>query len=310
MKLTKYLLLFLILLVSLAFRVYIIYFIPISQSISFLVIICGLVNLILIFNIIQRSINVNVGLLTALMYAISPWVAYLEVSANSNIILLTCLLVLYTIFQILNVGKKLRLIVIFLTIVIYLNKFNQITIFSDVGLLNAVNSFRGENNQTVFAPLGKIIENRYIYFSEHLIFNILKQFTPATYFTNQTRLLEFSFTPPIFLGFIIPFLFGLLKLAKSIPKRGVLESLTGISLFLPSILSKDSPDLSRLVLVSPFIFFIISSGLYELILNYRKKAFYFLLLLTFFMVTSQFFITITDIAIREPVRLQQFLGQN
>lgn len=305
MSKTKYLLLAFLLLISLAFRFYINYFIPIKQPVNLLIIFIGLVNLILLFNIVQRSANVKVALLAALLYAISPWTAYLELVANPYIFLLALLMMLYMVTQKFNLSKNFFLTLVILIILIFIFWFNQITIFSDVGLVNTVNTYRGETSQTVFAPLGKIIENRYIYFSEHLLFNILKQFTLATYFTNQVQLLGFSFAPPVYLGFIIPFLFGLIKVIKLMPKNNIFEVVVlGIFLLFPSILSNESPDLSRLVLVSPIIFLTISSGIYGFMLNYKKSLSRFLLLLTIFLVVLQFFVTLSDIAIREPVRLQ------
>ena len=305
-----YLLLVFILLISLSFRLYINYFIPITQQINLLVIFMGLANLILIFYIIQRLANYKIGLLTTLLYAISPWAAYLEVAASPYIILLTFLLVLYVGTQALNVSKKFSLMLAILVIVFFIYRLNQITIFSDVGLINAVNSFRGETNQTIFVPLSKVIENRYIYFSEHLLFNVLKQFTPATYFTIQVRLLGFSFASPIYVGLLIPFLFGLVKSIRSVPRSSITEviAITALLMF-PSILSKDSPDLSRLILISPVIFFVINSGISEFIINYKRKLFRFLLFFTLFMVILQFVTTISDIAVRESVRLQMFLNQ-
>lgn len=309
MNRTEYLFLFLVLLVSLVFRVYINYFIPINQYANLPMIFMGLMNLILVFFTIRRLVNVKMGLLAALLYAISPWTAYLELAASPYIILLTLLLICFLINQIFSVNRKFFLPQIIFLIIIFLFKFHQITVFSNPGLVNAVNSFRGETGQTIFAPVGRVIENRYIYLSEHLLFNCLKQFTPATYFTNQARLLGFSFAPPIYLGFIIPFLFGLFGFIKSIPKKKINGFIIGVILFLPSILSNESPDLSRLVLVSPIFFLTISSGMYGFMLNYRKSLFRFLLLLTIFLVVLQFFVTLSDIAIREPVRQQMFLGQ-
>lgn len=309
MQKIKYLLLIFILIIALSFRLYINYFIPLNQQINLLFIALGLVNLMLISNAIQRITNYKIGLLAALLYAICPWTAYLELASSPYIFLLTLLLVLYMGIQVFNIDKRFLLMIIIMGGIFFLYRYNQITIFSNIGLINAVNSFRGETSQTIFAPIGKFIENRYIYFSEHLLFNILKQFTPATYFTNQVRLLGFSNAPPIYLGFLIPFLFGLLRLLRSIPRNRILEIITGIFLIFPSILAKDSPDLSRLVLISPIIFFVISIGLYKLILNYKKKVFRFLLFVTVFMVVLQFMVVISDIAAREPVRLQMFLNQ-
>lgn len=308
MSKTGYLLLVFILLASLSFRLIINYFIPINQQLNLLVIFMGLINLILLFNITKRLINYKIGLLVAMLYAISPWTAYLEVAASPYIILLTLLLVLYMVTQVLSTGKKISLILLLFIIIIFIYTFNQFTIFSNIGLLNTVNEYRGETNQTVFALIAKVIENKYIYFSEHLLFNILKQFTPSTYFTNQAHLLGFSFTPPIFLGFIIPFLFGLIKLIK-LPGSRISEILLIFFLLLPSIFSKNSPDLSRLVLTAPMVFGLIAYGIGELILNFNKKIFAFLLVFTIFSVGLQFLITLSDIVIREPVRMQMFLGQ-
>ncbi|MDD5415716.1 MAG: glycosyltransferase family 39 protein [Candidatus Daviesbacteria bacterium] len=305
----KYLLLILISVTALSFRFYINYFIPVNQQINLLFILLGLFNLILLFCIIQRLANYKIGLLAALLYAISPWTAYLELVSSPYIFLLSSILFLYLGIQIFNVSKGIFLLLIIAIGGFFLYRYNQITVFSNIGLINDVNSFRGETNQTFLSPLGKIIENRYIYLSEHLTSNILKQFTPATYFTNQVRLLGFSNSSPIYLGFITPFLFGVLISVRLIPRKRISEIIAGALFILPSILSKDSPDLSRLILISPIIFFVISIGLYEFILNYRKKVFLFLLFLTVFMVVLQFLITISDIAVREPVRLQMFLDQ-
>lgn len=310
MKRKKYLLLFLILLVSLAFRIYINFLLPISnQHLNIPMIFLGLMNLILVFIMVQRVSDIKMGFIAALLYAISPWTAYLELAASPYVVLLTLLLTSFVIYQIFHFNKKFLLLQTAFLVFIFLFIFYQITIFSNPGLVNAVNSFRGETNQTIFAPIGKIIENRYIYFSEHLIFNTLKQFTPATYFTNQARLLDFSFAPPIYLGFMIPFLFGLFKLIKSLTKDDISKMVIVFFLLTPSILSKNSPDLARLIIISPIIFFIIGSGLYEFILDYRKGISRFLLFLTLFIVLLQFLTTLSDIAIREPIRLQTFLGK-
>ena len=305
----RYLLLVFILLTSLIFRFYINYFIPVNQPINPPAIFAGLINLILLFVIIRQFTNYRIGLLAALLYALSPWTAYLELAASPHIFLLTILSVIFRMSQMFNINKKYSSVLLITAVTIYILIFNQIKIFSNVGLINAVNSFRGETNQTAFSPLGKIIENRYLYLSEHILFNILKQFTPATYFTNQAQLLGFSFSPPIFLGFIIPFMFGLIKLIKSFPRSKIPEVILIAFLLLPSILSENSPDISSLVVISPVIFYVISSGMYEFILNSRRKVFRFLLFLTILIVTFQFLTTISDIASREPVRLQMFLNR-
>ncbi len=304
----RYFLLFSILLIFFAFRLYIYTFLPINGQLNLQILFLGLINIVLLFIIVRKLSNNRVALLTALLYAISPWTAYLEIAASPYFILLAALLVLYLFSQLFNWLKSIFLILAIITIVVVIVRFNLINIFSNVGLLNAVNSFRGETSMTIFAPLGKIIENRYLYFTEHLVFNVMKQFTPATYFTNQVWLLGFSFSPPIYLGFLIPFIYGFIISLSFLSKRNILSLLTFLFLLLPSILAKDSPDLSRLILIAPVIFVIISIGLNKFLLNYKNGICRLLLFLTIFMVVMQILITLTDIAIREPVRLQMFLG--
>lgn len=299
---TGYLLLVFILLISLSFRLVINYFIPITQQINLPLIFMGVANLVLVFIIIRRLVNFRVGLLTSLLYAISPWTAYLEISGSFYIFLLWWLLILTAILISIS-NKKIFFLAISIFILFSFIK-NPPTIFSDVGLLNSVNTFQGETRNAGFGLLGRLVENRYIYFGEHLIFHILKQFTPATYFTNQSTMLGFSFTPPIFLGFIIPFVLALFMKIKNLSKNDIYKTAVIALLFLPSILHKDSPHLPSLVLASPIIFYMISCGIYEFVTNYKRPNHKFLFFLTIFLVTLQFLVTLIDIAVREPVRMQ------
>lgn len=79
----------------------------------------------------------------------------------------------------------------------------QISFVSDVGLINAVNQFRGEVNESELSYMGRIIENRYIYFTQHLTFNFVEHFAPVVYFTPELRMLGFSFSPPLPVGFLL-----------------------------------------------------------------------------------------------------------
>lgn len=268
----------------------------------------GSLNIILLWLIIRKRNNF-VALVSSFLYAISPWAAYLDVFGSSFTLYLLFLLIFLFGFTFIKSRKTFVRLTIILMFVIFILYRSEISLFENVGLVNAVNEFRGETSQTIFAKFGKLIENRYIYLSEHLIFNILKQFTPATYFTNQVPMFNFSFSPPIYLGFIIPFSFTLFELIKTFGRNTIFRLSLVILLMLPSILYKSSPDLSRLILISPVIFFIISTGLYELILNIKRKKFKFLIFITIFLVTLQFFLTLSDIAIREPVRYQALINQ-
>ena len=181
---------------------------------------------------------------------------------------------------------------------------NEIEIFSDPGLLNMVNSFQGEAQKDGFGNLAKISENKYIFYTEYVGLKYTKQLIPATYFTSQEKLLKFSFTPPVFLGFLIPFLYGLYKL--------LLVSFTRRSLFLstllglPSILSKQLVDLNRLIIFAPVVIFVISYGVILLIKQRKEKLINLFLILTIFLVLFQLVVTLSDISLREKDRFIKY----
>ncbi len=180
---------------------------------------------------------------------------------------------------------------------------NQVSVFSEVGLVNAVNTFRGEIAQTNFSIFGKLTENRYFYLSEHLVFNLLKHLTPVTYFTPEFKMFDFSFSPPLLLGFLLPFMFGLKNIFDfSLKNKWVF--LVILSLILPSILSKNSPDLNRLVLITPVMFVLIAEG-FKTLITKKSVVYKLLLALTLIIVFSQLLTVISDIFLRENMRLFQ-----
>lgn len=182
----------------------------------------------------------------------------------------------------------------------------DVAIFSDIGLINGVNQFQGELTKESLYSIGKYIENKYIYFSEHLLSVSLRHFVPVTYFTPEYKLLDFSFSPPILIGFLIPFLLGLLDWIKLFKKYGWSIFLT-LSLMVPSIISSKSPDLSKLVIFSPFILFTISNGLVNYLFPPRNKTYRMLMILTLSLVILQALVVISDIIFREPIRAYPFI---
>lgn len=184
----------------------------------------------------------------------------------------------------------------------FLNIKNQeITLFSDIGLINAVNTFRGETLQTKYDLIARIAENRYIYLAKHTLFNFLKHLSPAFYFTSEVKMFERSFSPPIFLGFLIPFILGLSFWGRII-KLYKWKILSLLFLVLPSVLSKDSPNMVRLLLLSPLIFLTIVFG-FQRIYEYPKKVSKLLIFIIITLVILQGLVTVADIAIREATRL-------
>lgn len=177
---------------------------------------------------------------------------------------------------------------------------NQVTIFSDPGLMTAVNNFQGESKKMGLNFLTKLVENRYIYFGEYIALKAFKNITPATFFTPQEKLLKFSFTPPILIGLLIPFLYGLFKIFSSpiLIKIFILSTL----LIIPSLLSSGLVDLNRLVLFKPVIILITSLGLIKL--SDKRILLYLIVIL----ILVQLGVTIFDINQREFLRYERYLG--
>lgn len=331
-----------------------------SFSIPFwMIVFFGLINILFIFFIGNVLFDYRIAILSALLYAISPWTIYLEVAGSLDIVLLTILLLatvgvlkmkqgtsyrtgmaififtssllLYSsivfwfliplmtlgiiklLFLKVNQIKTITALVVMIFIPLSLLAVKntqgfsgvftkEIAIFSEVGLLNAVNQFQGDLAREGIYTFGRIIENRYTYFTQHLIFNFLKHFTPVTYFTAEYKLLNFSFSPPILLGFIIPFIFGLKGWVDIFKKYRYLIFLPPL-LILPSALSYKSPDFSKLIIFAPVIFYTISFGMVNYLFFSKSKVLNFLKIACLLLVAIQSLSLISDIKYREPARI-------
>lgn len=326
-----------------------------------LIFILDLGNIFLIFLIGKKILNINFGLLYSLIYAILPWVVYLQLFGSFDIFLLFFLLIFFygvlllkkkrigllimiissfvliysslyswLILPILFFGiyktnlvnfKYLKIFIItifiaFLPIVVLslnnkvgiVNVFkNQVGVFSEPGLKNSINTFRGESQGAGFGYLAKLSENQYIYLSKYVIFKSLKNIILSTYFTPQEKLFNFSFSPPIYFGFLIPFLYGLYWVAKL---KLLMPYLFLFVLIIPSILSKQLVDLSHLVLFAPVIILLCVLGIIKLHENRTKKVFNLLLYLSIFLVLLQLIVTLSDIRLREPLRYKLSIGRS
>lgn len=291
---------------GLLFRFYILSFLPFSQNLN---LIYGLGNGILIWLIGQRFFDKKIAYFSLFLYIVSPWSMYTELAGSVYIFWLFILLIfsyaaiLISKYKFIN-GKVFFFIGLFLLIYLLFNQRNKITVFDNVGLINAVNEFRGETSDTIFKSIDKFIQNKYIYLTSHLIYNFLLHLTPLTYFTQEFKLLNFSFSPPIFVGLLIPFILGF-KLWLDLWQKLNLKLLLVFILILPSVLSKDSPDLSKLIIFSPLIFYTISFGLIRVLLISKSRLLRALLLVTVLLVITQLVITLVDIQTREPSRFQK-----
>lgn len=273
---------------------------------SWLVIVCGVLNVLLIWLISKRLFNSPYTLLPPLIYGTSPWFSYLAITGSFYIYLLTMILILINgLLSSRDGDKKLAqaTIIISSVLIIYSSfygllvltvlawlKINQsylflilllsaplmimavknpeglqnitsqqVSIFTDPGLRNSYTTLIGENNQSGYSKLSKISENRFIYIAKYTLNKTVKQLMPGVYFTPQERLLNFSFSPPLYLAFLIPFLTGLYQIALDKNRRKYL--FISLLLIIPSLLSSKIVDINRLHLFSPVIIFIIVFGI-------------------------------------------------
>lgn len=185
---------------------------------------------------------------------------------------------------------------------------NEIKIFEDPGLLNMVNRYQGAASQQGLGSLARLSENKYLFFSEYLLLKIAKQFVPSTYFTSQEKLLNFSFSPPLYLGFLIPLVFGLFQLLKYLNFKKVL--LASSLLVIPSVLAKSMVDLNRLFIFMPVIILVTTFGLILLYEQRNRKKIAIIFAISILLVIFQFFVTISDIQIREKERFIRYSGNN
>lgn len=304
-------------LIALSFRLYVEYFLPDIKLEPILInknilLVIDLMNLTLIWLIGKKILDSKRGLLAALLYGISPWSAYLYSASSIYIFFLFLILIdFWTILKIQLSEQKRSILFVSSTAIIIcgiilfgISKGERSTL-DDIGILNTVNQFRGEVLSSNFATVGRFIENRYTYFVEYMLFNTLRHFAPSIYFTSELKLLNFSFSPPIFLGLLIPFLWTIFNLVKNNINNYVY--LLTILLIVPSIIDKNSPNLNKLIIFSPMIFLIISHGIVALYQGIKNKYALCLFLCFLFLTIFQLVVVLKDIAVREPLRYQKII---
>lgn len=325
-----------------------------------LIVLSDIFNLLLLWLIGEKFFDRKIGFLLPLIYAISPWPAYLTINGSIFVFILFGVLLFYYGLVLMKDGKDLLgvtlsllglgimvysslsmlpvipfflwgiykkglfarngkifyylavliLFPVILLSVLNLNSFKMVTIkevslFNEVGLINSINTFRGEASAIGQPLAGKLVENKISYLGRHVLFNVLTVFAPHTYFTPQFKLLGFSFAPPVFLGILIPFLYGLIKIFESRTDKRYLLLFT-LPLLTPTIIRVYSPNLNSLILILPAIIFVSAWGARELAQN--KKRFF--IIITVVLIFLQGLTTLYDIKTREPIRYQKTIQTN
>lgn len=169
----------------------------------------------------------------------------------------------------------------------------QITLVPEYAL--AINdNFRGQTQQAGMGILSKIAENKWDFYAIYGLNKLLLNISWQSFFTTQVKLLGFSFAAPVFVGFLVPMIFGMIVLSK---KWHYLVA-GGLLLLTPSLLAEKSPSLERLVLIYPVIVYLIVAGWEAM----RKQKLRWLSWLCVGLVVGQVSICIFDIPYREFTR--------
>lgn len=180
----------------------------------------------------------------------------------------------------------------------------QVTIFADPGVIQGNNAFQGQAQKSGMGLIFKIAENKYEHLLRYTVLKILGNLAPATYFTPQEKLLGFSFSPPTYLGFIIPFLYGLYQILRSRVLRKYL--VFSLILIIPSVITQQQVDLNHLFIFMPTIVFLISYGLINLYCKKREILFCIVLYLVLCLIFFQMAVTIFDVSVREHQRYLKY----
>lgn len=180
---------------------------------------------------------------------------------------------------------------------------NEINFLSDPGLISGLNAFQGESRKQGFGIPSKFSENKYVYLSRYMFLKFTENIVPSTFFTPEEKLAGFSFTPPLYLGLLIPFLYGIYIAFASKTLRKVL--LFSLILVVPSFVSKKVVDLNRLILFEPIIIFLVIHGL-KALSNKRNKITILTLLFCLILLVTQLTVIISDITLREYPRFKRY----
>ncbi len=185
---------------------------------------------------------------------------------------------------------------------------NDVSVFSDPSFINSVNQYQGHAENDGLKNLSRLSQNKYLFSVQYLTSKYLSQIMPDTFFTFKYNLLKYSFNPPIFAAFLIPFLYGIYLISKS--KDARILFITSTIFSLPSVLSNNAVSINKLLLFSPVVFLTIFKGLNQM-LNYKsQKLINLFLKIMIVLFIFQFLYTIIDLSYFEQKRIFNYFRGN
>jgi hypothetical protein len=257
--------------------------------------IASFLNSLVIYFVVFKIVSKSYALWASLIYIISPWIFYYEFMGSKYILYLFIFLALYY----LSLYKRIFKVLMLFLVIYLVSQFTKRNLFfSDIGIVNAVNVFRGEAQIEGYGIISKIIENRYIYYVFTLFIKTLGITDPLIYFSGQARSLPFMHTPPLWLGLLPMFILGLWQIFRKGKDMAIL--LMGV---IPGVLYINMYNFEKLLLLVPFIVISTVLGINEF--NQSKSLlskilFYFCIAL----VILQVFVFIPDLMFKEALRFQ------
>ena len=175
---------------------------------------------------------------------------------------------------------------------------NDFSLFKDIGIINSINSLRGEEITSGLPLVGKIFYNKAFWLIKFLE-SFLKQFNPRFLFAagDGDPLHGFSNFGPLLLILLPITLVGLLYLIreKQISLYTLAMTIWLVAAGFPSALAGKNPDQSKCIFIVPLILIIAALGIYSLKLKIYKVIFFALFFLNFI-----FFVF--DVLYKEPIR--------
>lgn len=176
----------------------------------------------------------------------------------------------------------------------------EFSVFNDIGIINAINVFQGNLYQLGWGSGGKLIINKFSYFFLVIFDSICRILSPVTYFSAERRMFGFSNLFPLSFVLILPLLFGLKKLFENKLFSTVIAAFFLLSI--SSLFTSKIFQLEKLLLIAPFLVFLISFGVHELYIKKYKKT---LMIITIIFIVS-FIISFIDFSLYENMRLDLF----
>jgi len=182
--------------------------------------------------------------------------------------------------------------------------YHDLSLITDVGISNGINSMRGEELKSGNPLLGRLFFNKSFWLIKYLE-RFLAHFSPVYYFAigDQNPLRGLWNFGPFYLCLIVPTLFGLWTIIKEKDEKGKFLIIWICLGAIVSALVKKSPDGSRLIFSFPVLLLLVSLGMKTVFNHWWRWL--FIAVFVFNIAVVAF-----DTVQKEPIRGQRYWFYN